>query len=85
VARFMTTSAFYADAVGVGRVRAGRCVADSVANALPGDIVWNGLNSQSLPAGFTPLDASASSMRNASQWAGTPIANVCLGSDSVDG
>jgi hypothetical protein len=81
----MTTSAFYADAVGVGRVRAGKTVADSAANALPGDTVWQGLNSQSLPAGFTPLDGAATSMRNASQWANTPIANVCLGGDSVDG
>jgi hypothetical protein len=85
VARFMTTAAFYADAVGVGRVRAGKTVADSANATLPGDIVWTGLNSNSLPAGFTPLDAAATSMRAASRWANTPVANVCLGADSVDG
>jgi hypothetical protein len=85
MARFRTTASFYADAIGVGRVRAGRTVADSQANAVPGDVVWSGLNAQSLPAGFTPLDASATSMRAASQWAGTPVGNVCLGVDSVDG
>jgi hypothetical protein len=85
MARFQTTSAFYADAVGVGRVRAGKFVADSAANALPGDVVWSGLNSVSLPRGFTPLDSLANTMRAASQWAGTPIANVCFGVDSVDG
>jgi hypothetical protein len=85
MARFMTTSAFYVDGAAVGRVRAGRTVADSQANAMPNDVVWTGLNSQSLPQGMTPLDGSASSMRAASRWANTPIANVCLGGDSVDG
>jgi hypothetical protein len=85
MARFRTTSAFYSDAVGVGRVRAGRTVADSAANAQLGDVVWVGLNAQSLPAGFTPLEGSADAMRAASQWRNTPVANVCLGSDSVDG
>jgi hypothetical protein len=84
MARFRTTASFYSDAVGVGKVRAGKTVADSVANAQPGDVVWTGLNAQSLPAGFTPLDASATSMRAASQWANTPVANVCYGVDSID-
>jgi len=39
MARFKLLSSFYADAVGVGRVRAGRTVADSQANALPGDVI----------------------------------------------
>ena len=85
MARFKLTASFYADAVGVGHVRAGRTVADSQANAVAGDVVWTGLNAQSLPAGFTPLDASADAMRTASRWAGTPVANVCHGVDSVDG
>jgi hypothetical protein len=85
MARFQTTAAFYADATGVGKVRAGRTVADTAGNALPGDIVWTGLNAVSLPAGFTPLDASATSMRAASRWANTPVGTGCLGVDSVDG
>jgi hypothetical protein len=85
MARFQTTSAFYADAVGVGRVRAGKFVCDSQLNAQPGDVIWVGLTSQSLPRGLTPLDSSAVSMRNASQWANTPIANVCFGVDSIEG
>jgi hypothetical protein len=85
MARFKLTSSFYADAVGVGRVSAGKTVAESQGNALPGDVVWTGLNAQSLPAGFTPLDASANSMRAASKWAGTPVGIACLGVDSVDG
>ena len=82
MARFRTTSAFWS---GQQRVPAGKTVADSQADALPGDFVWPQLTAASLPAGFTPLDSSAQSMRAASQWANTPIANVCLGSDSVDG
>jgi hypothetical protein len=85
IARFQTTSAFYVDSAGLGRVRAGKFVADSQANAQPGDMIWLGLNSVSLPRGMTPLDPSAVTMRNASQWAGLPVANVCFGVDSVDG
>jgi hypothetical protein len=85
MARFRTTSAFYADAVGVGRVSAGKTVADTQENSQLGDIVWIGLNSQSLPAGFTPLDGDAENMRAQSQWRNTPVANVCHGADSVDG
>jgi hypothetical protein len=85
MARFKLTASFYADAVGVGRVRAGRTVADSQANAVAGDVVWAGLNSVSLPAGFTPLDPSADAMKAASRWAGTPVGIACYGVDSVDG
>jgi hypothetical protein len=84
MARFKLTASFYADAVGVGKVRAGRTVADSQANALPGDVVWTGLNAQSLPAGFTPLDASADAMRAASRWVNIPAGIVCYGVDSID-
>jgi hypothetical protein len=85
MARFRTTQSFYCDAVGVGRVRAGRTVSDSQSAALPGDVVWSGLNSQSLPAGFIPLDGAASAMKAASMWAGEPAATVILGVHSVDG
>jgi hypothetical protein len=85
MARFKTQQAFYADAVGVGRVRAGRTVADSQANALPGDVIWSGLNSQRLPAGFVPLDQAAIDMKAASVWANEPAATVILGVHSIDG
>jgi hypothetical protein len=85
MARFKLTASFYADAVGVGRVRAGKTVCDSQAAALAGDVVWTGLNPVSLPAGFTPLDGAADAMRAASGWAGTPVGIACLGVDSVDG
>jgi hypothetical protein len=84
VARFRTTQSFYADAVGVGRVKAGRTISDSQANAQPGDVVWVGLNANSLPAGMMPLDGSAQTMLTASRWAGVPV-SAPTGVSSVDG
>jgi hypothetical protein len=85
MARFRSTQSFYVDGAAVGKVQAGRTIADSQANAQPGDVVWVGLNSQSLPAGMVPLDSSATTMRNASQWANTPISATILGVDSIGG
>jgi hypothetical protein len=85
MARFRSTQSFYVDGAGVGRVRGGRTVADSQANAQPGDVVWTGLNSQNLPAGMIPLDGLASAMKAASMWANEPAATVILGVHSVDG
>jgi len=85
MARFRTTQSFYADAVGVGKVRAGRTICDSQSAAQPGDVVWNGLNAQSLPQGCIPLDGPANAMLASSRWAGVPVAATILGSDSVDG
>ena len=83
IARFMLQRAFVFGLQQV-RVRAGRVLADSQANAQAGDAVWTGLNSATLPAGAVPLDASATTMWNASPWAGTAAQTVILGVDSVD-
>lgn len=85
MARFRTMVSLYVDGPAVGRIRAGRTICDSQATAMPGDVIWSGLNSGSLPAGFVPLDAAATTMRNASQWASTPIPATILGVDSIDG
>ena len=83
MARFRALSAVYVDGSAVGKVSAGRTVADSQANAQAGDVVWTGLNSQSLPAGWQPLDSSATAMRAGSRWADTPISATILGVDSI--
>lgn len=83
MARFRTSAAFYSDAVGVGRVGAGRTVADSQANAVAGDVIWTGLTSASLPQGMIPLDGAATTMKAASPWANTPLSATILGADSV--
>jgi hypothetical protein len=81
--RFRVMQAFYSDAVGVGKVSAGRVVSSSAVGAQPGDVVWEGLTSHNLPAGLVPLDLTAQEMRAASQWANTPISATILGSDSI--
>jgi hypothetical protein len=53
MARYQLTKAIYSDAQGVGRVRAGRWIADSAASAQPGDVVWPGVTAAQLPAGVT--------------------------------
>ena len=80
MARFRLTQAV---PVGQFRWSAGDTVADSQANAQPGDHVWIGLNSATMAEGMTPLDASATSVRAASAWANVPLRNVIYGVDSV--
>jgi len=80
MARFRLTQAMI---IGQFRWPAGNTVADSAAAAQPGDVVWTGLSSTTMVEGMTPLDASATSMRNASQWASVPLRNVIFGVDSI--
>jgi hypothetical protein len=78
MARFMTTRAVH---FGSTRVRAGKTIADS---QQPGDVVWTGLTSATLPQGFNPLDASATTMKSQSKW-GTALADTTItGADSID-
>ena len=65
------------------RVRAGGVLCDSLANAQSGDTVWTGLNSNTIPAGATPIDGSATTAYNASRWAGITW-GPASGRDSID-
>jgi hypothetical protein len=80
MARFRTTQAFHAGSM---RVAAGRTVADTQGNSLPGDVVWSGLTAQSLPPGFVPLDGGATTMKSASQFANEAIRTWITGADSI--
>jgi hypothetical protein len=81
MARFRMTSAFhFADK----RVAAGKVLADSVANSQPGDAVWTGLNSATVPRGAVALDASATTMYSASPWASVATWGAPTGRDSID-
>jgi len=81
MARFrMQQSAFH---FGSMRVRAGETLADSSANSQPGDVVWTGLNVNTVPHGAVPIDASGTTMFNASRWAGTTW-GWASGSASID-
>lgn len=81
MARFRTSVAVH---FGSTRVAAGRTVADSPANSVSGDVIWNGLSASSLPLGMVPLDAGGTTMKNASPWAGTPIPCTISGVNSID-
>jgi hypothetical protein len=82
MARFRLTQAFHQ---GQFRLRAGQTIADSVGAAQVGDVVWTGLNSNTMGAGFTPLDAGATSMKAASfRFANEPAATAISGRDSID-
>ena len=77
MARFRTMVAFYVDAVGVGRVRAGRTVSDSQVGALPGDVIWPGAVAG---PGLQPIDATGQSIND-----GIVRSATILGVDSIDG
>jgi hypothetical protein len=81
MARFMLTRSFH---FGSTHVRAGKTIADSQGNAQGSDIVWTGMTAATLPAGFEPLDASATTMKNASKWASRAADTWISGADSVD-
>jgi hypothetical protein len=84
MARFRLTSAYYFDAV--GRLSAGTVVASPDTHPAflgPGIIILQDLTADTLPRGFTPIDAEGEVMRNASRWADTPCAISCTGGDSI--
>ena len=70
MARFGSTVAFV---IGHTKYRAGTTYADTSVNALPGDVVWVGLSSSKMSPGLIPLDGSATSMKNASVYAGSRV------------
>jgi hypothetical protein len=79
MARFRTVQAFH---FGSTRIPAGRTIADTQGNALPGDIVWP-VTSQNLPAGFVPLDGLATTMKAASPLAAENVRCTITGVDSI--
>jgi hypothetical protein len=71
--------------VGAKKLKAGTTIADSVGNALPGDLVWTGLTSSTVNGQMNPLDGAATTMKNASVWAGVPMPCSISGANSIDG
>jgi hypothetical protein len=80
MARFRMTYAFHYGSV---KVAAGKTLADSVANSQPGDAVWTGLMSATVPRGAVALDASATTMLSSSPWSGVAAWGAPTGVDSV--
>jgi hypothetical protein len=81
MARFRLMAAMQ---VGHFHYRIGTTLADSNANALPGDKVWTGMSAANLIPDMVPLDASATTMLAASRWAGIPVRTWTTGVESVD-
>lgn len=80
MARFKLQQAFhFADK----RVKAGGVIVDTLANAQAGDVVYSAMSAATLPAGVVALDASATTMLNASRWAGVSF-GAPSGRDSID-
>lgn len=85
MARFGSNCAFTLETDGISRqCPAGTTYADTQANALEGDVVWDGMSSQTMSPGLIPLDASAQAMKNASQFVGLSYARPD-GCNSIDG
>jgi hypothetical protein len=80
MARFGSTVAFV---VGGKRYKAGTTYADTLASALPGDIVWAGMSSSTMSPGLVPLDGGATGMKAGSIHAGR---TTCIdGANSIEG
>ena len=68
MARFRATGATVHGSV---KYKAGTIFADTVGNALAGDVVWpGGLTSAQMSPNLVPLDAGATTMMNGSRFSG---------------
>jgi hypothetical protein len=68
MARFRATGAVV---IGSVKYRAGQVFADTVGNALAGDVVWpGGLDTGKMSPNFVPLDGTATIMMANSRFAG---------------
>jgi len=82
VARFRMSYAFHFGSV---KVAAGKVLCDSVANSQPGDTVWTGLVSATVPKGAIALDGAGTTMYSTSPWAAVSAWGAPSGVDSIGG
>ena len=66
------------------RLKAGSTIADTQGNAQPGDKVVVGLSSGTVTPGMKPLDGAATTMKNASAYANSPVPATITGVGSID-
>jgi hypothetical protein len=81
MARFQSRVAFV---VAGKRYKAGTIYADTVGNALAGDVVWAGMSSSTMSPGLIALDGTATTMKGASPSSGLDVARPD-GVNSIDG
>jgi hypothetical protein len=66
------------------RFKAGTIISDGV-SPQAGAVIWSGLNAAAVSKDMEPLDAGATTMKNASQHAGVGVRTTWYsGADSVD-
>lgn len=81
MARFGSTCAFF---VGGRKYKAGTTYADTIGNALAGDVIWPQVaSSASMSPGLIPLDGSATTVKAGSVFAGVQFARPD-GVNSID-
>lgn len=80
MARFRGLGAFV---VGGKRYKAGQAYADTVGNALPGDVVWL-ITSANYSPMLAPLDAGATTIKNASVHATANLPCTITGANSIE-
>jgi hypothetical protein len=79
MARFRT----HGIVIGAKKYPANTVVVDTVGNAQPGDVVYPTLSSTTLNPDWVPLDGAATTMKNASVFAGAVIPCSISGANSV--
>ena len=83
MARYRSVAAFV---IGHARYKAGTTFADTSGNAIAGDVVWASCAlSGSMSPFLVPLDGAATTVKNASVFANSPVPCTITGVNSVDG
>jgi len=83
MARWQSTAAFV---IGHIKYKAGTKYADTVGNALAGDVVYAPFGtSGGISPMLTPLDGAATALKNSSAFANYPIPCTITGVNSIDG
>lgn len=81
MARYRGLGAF---AVNGKRYKAGQTYADTLANALAGDVIWN-ITSANFSPMLVPLDAPAIAIKGGSIHTGSTIPCFITGANSIEG
>jgi hypothetical protein len=75
---------YAAHVFGANRVRAGKTIADTVANSVPGDVIVGPLTSSSVTGIMSPLDGAATALKGGSPYSGAVMPCTISGAASID-
>jgi len=81
MARFRSQGAFVVNHI---RYKAGTTFADTAGNAVAGDVVWAAVGSSTgMSPLLVPIDAAATTIKNASRFANDPVPCTITGTNSI--